>query len=91
MLLCPCAPSRPGHYRDCYILQHDGDLVAKGVKALPGEVQALPANSGHCIVEMHCDVLFYWSVWKSSQSDICNNRETKSTGLAVLNWKRYGS
>lgn len=40
VLLCPCAPSRPGHYRDYYILQHDGDLVAKGVKALPGEVSS---------------------------------------------------
>ena len=62
-LLSACFGSlcRSGHYRDCYTLQHQGSLVAKGVKALTDEVQALPADSGHCIVDMFCDVLFYWN------------------------------
>lgn len=42
------------------ILQHRGNLVAKGVKVLPDGLQSLPANSGHCIMEMHCGVFSCW-------------------------------
>lgn len=45
--------SRSGDCRGCYSLQHEGNLVAKGVKILPDELQSLPANSGHCITEIH--------------------------------------
>lgn len=71
-VLASGSSSRSAHYGDGYTLQHEGNVVAKGVKPLPDKVQALPANPGHCIVEMHCDVFFYWTVWQLSQSDICN-------------------
>ena len=45
--------SRSGDFRGCYSLQHEGNLVAKRVKTLPDELQSLPANSGHCITEIH--------------------------------------
>ena len=59
--------SRSGYCRGCYILQHKGNLVAKGVKALPDGLQSLPANSGHCIMEMHCGVFFV-----GSHENCCN-------------------